>query len=77
MPIFEYACHDCGREFEALVRSDTRPECPGCHSTQLEKRLSVFATAGAEGGAEREPMAAMGPCGSCGHPDGPGACSLH
>lgn len=75
MPIFEYACQDCGREFEALVRSDTKPECPACHSTQLEKQLSVFATAQTES-AQPAPMA-MGPCGSCGHPDGPGACALH
>ena len=43
MPMYEYACHDCGREFEALVRSDTVPECPGCHSKNLDKLLSVFA----------------------------------
>ncbi len=74
MPIFEYACQDCGRQFEALVRADTVPACPSCHSSHLEKQLSVFATAGAP--AQAEPMA-VGPCGSCGHPDGPGACSMH
>lgn len=73
MPIYEYACRDCGREFELLVRSDTRLECPQCHSVQLEKQLSVFATADAG-----EPAPAFaGPCGSCGHPDGPGACRLN
>ena len=75
MPIFEYACQDCGREFEALVRASTVPHCPVCQSTQLEKKLSVFATTGA--GADVEATAAMGPCGSCGHPDGPGSCALH
>jgi putative FmdB family regulatory protein len=73
MPIFEYACHDCGREFEALVRASTVPQCPACASTHLDKKLSVFAT----GTADAAPMPAMGPCGSCGHPDGPGACALH
>jgi len=72
MPIYEYACQDCGREFEKLVRSDTVPECPQCHSTQLEKRLSVFATA-----SSQEAMPQSGPCGSCGHPGGPGSCALH
>ncbi len=73
MPIFEYACRDCGRNFEALVRSDTVPACPQCHSTQLEKQLSVFATAG----GQPDPAPAFaGPCGSCGHPDGPGACAF-
>lgn len=74
MPIFEYACQDCGRQFEALVRTDTVPACPKCRSNHLEKQLSVFATASAS--SQPEPMA-MGPCGSCGHPDGPGACSMH
>ncbi|MBE0546888.1 MAG: zinc ribbon domain-containing protein [Rubrivivax sp.] len=71
MPIYEYACHGCGQEFEALVRTGTVPECPTCRSTELEKRLSVFATAEATAEAE---SAAVGGCGSCGHPGGPGAC---
>jgi len=71
MPIYEYACHGCGREFETLVRNGTAPDCPGCGSTDLEKKLSVFATAGSTPG----PVAA-GPCGACGHPGGPGACAL-
>lgn len=71
MPIFEYRCEDCHREFEALVRPSTRPACPHCGSTHLEKQLSVFATAGA---SSQEPAFAGEPCGSCGHPDGPGAC---
>jgi putative FmdB family regulatory protein len=74
MPIFEYSCEECGHEFELLVRSDTVLECPLCQSTQLEKQLSVFATGDAP--AERMPAMA-GPCGSCGHPDGPGACGIH
>jgi putative FmdB family regulatory protein len=74
MPIYEYACHQCGHEFEALVRSSTVPECPSCHSTDLDKQLSVFATAGPA--PEATPMAA-GPCGSCGHAGGPGACAFN
>lgn len=75
MPIYEYACEECGTEFELLVRSDTRLECPTCQSTQLEKQLSVFATAESPSGAAA--ALPMGPCGSCGHPDGPGACGIH
>jgi putative FmdB family regulatory protein len=71
MPIHEYVCQDCNEHFEMLVRSSTTPECPRCHSTQLERQLSVFATSST---ASEPAMAAMGPCGSCGHPDGPGAC---
>lgn len=70
MPIYEYACRDCGRGFELLVRSDTVAACPDCRSTQLEKRLSVFAT------ASTDATPAPGPCGTCGHPDGPGSCAF-
>ena len=73
MPIYEYACSDCGHQFETLVRSGTTPQCPSCHSTALDKQLSVFATTG-ESTKAAPPMA--GPCGSCGHPDGPGACGF-
>jgi putative FmdB family regulatory protein len=72
MPIYEYSCEACGREFETLVRSGETPACPQCESTRLHKRLSVFATASA---AESAP--ALSPCGSCGHPGGPGSCALH
>ena len=74
MPIYEYACQDCGREFEALVRADILPGCPQCRSTRLDKRLSVFATASSSAGAKPPPP---GPCGNCGHPDGPGSCARH
>lgn len=72
MPIFEYACRGCGHEFETLVRSGSVPECPGCHSTELEKKLSVFATASPDSA-----QPAVGPCGTCGHPGGPGSCALN
>ncbi|HEX9563724.1 MAG TPA: zinc ribbon domain-containing protein [Gemmatimonadaceae bacterium] len=41
MPIFEYACRDCGNEFEALMRRQDAPVCPKCGSVQLEKLLSL------------------------------------
>jgi putative FmdB family regulatory protein len=79
MPIYEYACRACGAAFETLVRSETVPACPQCRSTQLDKQLSVFATAAAgSGAAALAPAAAMaGPCGTCGHSQGPGSCAVH
>jgi putative FmdB family regulatory protein len=74
MPIYEYACSDCGKEFETLVRSGSTPECPECHSHSLEKKLSVFASAGTGGGHSHSHA---GPCGSCGHPNGPGSCAIN
>ncbi len=75
MPLFEYRCQDCDHGFELLVRESTTLECPACHGDHLEKQLSVFAV-GAEGRSAGRPMAA-GPCGACGHPDGPGSCSVN
>lgn len=75
MPIHEYLCQDCGEQFEKLVRGGDTPECPRCHSVSLEKKLSVFATAGGEESKAAE-MAAMGPCGTCGNPNGPGSCGF-
>ncbi|MEF8718417.1 MAG: zinc ribbon domain-containing protein [Candidatus Accumulibacter necessarius] len=75
MPIYEYECTTCGKAFEKLVRqSSPAPECPGCHSTDLRKKVSAFAaiTGSASGSADLP-----GPCGSCGHPDGPGACRFN
>ncbi len=76
MPIFEYVCKDCGKNFELLVRQSTIVECPWCNSKILEKQLSVFAAASkGEGFSQKDlPVAA---CGSCGDPRGPGACSMN
>ena len=74
MPIYEYACNECGQEFEALVRSTTVPECPNCHSQALEKQLSVFATTASS--PEMAPMPPS-PCGACPNAIGQGGCSLH
>ena len=41
MPIYEYACLDCGREFEELVRGDEKPACPKCGKKRLERRMSA------------------------------------
>ncbi|MCA1944044.1 MAG: zinc ribbon domain-containing protein [Desulfovibrio sp.] len=41
MPIFEYRCGQCGREFEELVfKDDTAVPCPQCGGTQTEKLMS-------------------------------------
>jgi putative FmdB family regulatory protein len=40
MPLFEYQCRGCGRQFEAFVTSDRVAVCPACAGRDLEKRLS-------------------------------------
>ena len=73
MPLYEYSCKTCAHQFEALVRNGQAPECPACRGSLLERRFSVFA---AHTGTAPKQQATAGPCGTCGDPRGPGACSL-
>ena len=76
MPLYEYQCRDCHHHFELLVREQTVLACPACESRALDKQLSVFAV-GADGGPRSMSHASPAPCGSCGDPRGPGACSMN
>ncbi len=55
MPLYDYLCRECGRQFELLRRikdKDQGLQCPECHSDQVERIFSTFAAGG---------------CGSTGH----------
>jgi putative FmdB family regulatory protein len=41
MPLFDFKCRGCGREFEALVRTGQSATC-SCGSSDLEQLLSGF-----------------------------------
>lgn len=42
MPIFEYLCQGCGKQFEMLVRPNgAAPACPACSGADLEKLVSM------------------------------------
>jgi putative FmdB family regulatory protein len=43
MPLFEFRCSTCERDFEVLIRSGEKPECPECGEKSLEKLLSETA----------------------------------
>jgi putative FmdB family regulatory protein len=74
MPIFEYLCKDCGREFEKIVpRYDSPADCIHCNSENVEKQLSVFAVAG--GSKDDFSATSDAGCGRCGAPQ-PGMCGL-
>jgi len=53
MPIYEYACQDCGKRFEELiVRKSDEAEvvCPACKSKQVGRQMSAPASYSAGGG---------------------------
>ncbi len=55
MPIYEYECSLCGREFEMILFSsddESKIECPDCGGTKVKKRMS-------------RPAASHGSCESC------------
>ncbi len=69
MPIYEFHCQKCEKDSEILVRSSKwkGAKCPHCGSTNLSKKLSVFASSVSSGPAEMSPCAGngSGACGCC------------
>lgn len=46
MPLYEYQCRKCGKQFEKVVsmsEADQKQSCPYCNGKNTEKLLSVFA----------------------------------
>ncbi len=66
MPIFEFLCQDCGKEFEKLVFS--QPEetlCRHCNSPRVDKLISRFSF---KGSGEVSISSGNSSCGSCSAP---------
>jgi len=70
MPIYEYICQNCKREFEFLTRGKEAPTCPQCKGTDLSKKFSVFSAVGQKSG-DVKPCDVGESCHSC---SCPGAC---
>lgn len=74
MPIYEYVCLDCKKEYEVLRsfnEADKPMVCKECGGENVKRKLSVFfaqsgghAVSGAGGGSCAS--CAGGNCGSCG-----------
>jgi putative FmdB family regulatory protein len=70
MPIYEYHCQECGKEFEkrmSFAQSDEIPVCPFCESEKTNKKLSLFCATGVSGGNGGGcASCAGGSCNTCG-----------
>lgn len=50
MPIYEYKCEECGKQFEELVFAGREPEkCPQCGSTKVQRQMSCFSSSNPTG----------------------------
>ena len=62
MPIYEYLCNRCEKEFEKLVLSSSEKiVCPHCKSKKVNRMMSAFAFS--SGGKFKS--TASSSCGSC------------
>ena len=63
MPIFEFVCKGCGRQFEEIMTFSAmeagEAACPDCGSHEVSRSLSAFATGGDSSGS-------LGGCGGGG-----------
>lgn len=75
MPIYEYHCEKCGKDFECLIMGSDQPVCSDCDSTDVKRLMSAcgFVSKG-EGGQTVSSSAgsacsgcAATSCTSCGH----------
>jgi len=59
MPIYEYHCAACGRDFELLVRRETLVTCPKCAGRKVERLMSLPARTA--GGSPTTDFSKLGP----------------
>lgn len=66
MPIYEYHCNECGKDFEYLVIGKPRPTCTSCESRKVKKLISScgFVSKGS-GGETVSQSAGASSCGGC------------
>ena len=67
MPLYEYRCADCSKQFEILQRMGESGEgltCPGCGGEEVQRQLSTFAASTASASTAAEAACETAGCGS-------------
>ena len=75
MPIYEYHCEKCDRDFEYLVFGNDNPYCPNCSSKKVSRLMSIcgFVSKGSSGQTVKSAASsscsgcAASSCAGCGH----------
>ncbi|OQY56806.1 MAG: FmdB family transcriptional regulator [Desulfobacteraceae bacterium 4572_88] len=76
MPIYEYHCDQCDKDFEYLVFGSEAPVCPNCEGNDVRRLMSAcgFFSKGGGGETVRSSAGASSctgctatSCSSCGH----------
>jgi putative FmdB family regulatory protein len=65
MPIYEYHCETCGKDFECLIIGSAKPECSGCSSKKVRKLMSACGFISKGRGGQTTKQAAGTSCGGC------------
>ncbi len=71
MPIFEYHCMKCDKNFEILVLGNQKITCPTCNGKKVKKLLSAFSHKSDGGFSSSKGSACTScsatSCSTCGH----------
>ncbi|HQA08100.1 MAG TPA: zinc ribbon domain-containing protein [Syntrophomonadaceae bacterium] len=62
MPIFDFACQDCGKKFDLMIsnRDKDKVTCPECGSSKVRQLLSLFNTTSSGGSKTVQPSCSAG-----------------
>jgi putative FmdB family regulatory protein len=65
MPIYEYHCETCGKDFECLMIGSSKPECSACNSKKVRKLMSACGFISKGSGGQPLKSSAGSSCGGC------------
>lgn len=65
MPMYEYRCPSCGREFEEIARQDERVPCPACAAPSEPLISACHCQCSAATGSYTPASTGGGKCGGC------------
>ncbi|MBI9076762.1 MAG: zinc ribbon domain-containing protein [Desulfatibacillum sp.] len=67
MPIYEFHCNKCDKNFEQLLMGSDKPACPKCSSEDVGRLLSAcgFVSKGSSGQTETRSAGVASSCAGC------------